>query len=101
MEDQLDRLSRGLAEDMPRRRALKLMGATLGGAILALATAGRAGAAPRECTQCLYGTGQPCNVKTARSIICVEGTGPCPSTNNNGLRLCGTTTFHCPRGCPA
>jgi hypothetical protein len=45
MEDRFDNLAKGLAKGMPRRRALRLIAATIGAGTLALLP-GRAGAAP-------------------------------------------------------
>jgi len=104
MSDEFDRLSKGLAEGMPRSRALKLFAAGLAGSAFAFFT-GTASAAPRTCVTCICGTGRPCNPK---STTCAEVRGfPAEQTcaeacQRQGQRLCGLgNAFHCPRGCPA
>ena len=95
MEERFDRLAKGLEQGMSRRSALRLMGATVGATAFALVT-GRAAAAPRLCRTCSFGTGQPCNV---RSTTCIPASQSCPTSDNNGHRLCGSSVFHCPHGC--
>jgi hypothetical protein len=103
MGESFDNLSKELAQGMPRRRALKLVAAAIGGTSLGLLTAGRAHAAPQTCVTCLYGVGNPCNVKQSsctvvRSFPASQSCPPPPAH----LRFCGTgQTFHCPHGCPA
>jgi hypothetical protein len=102
MEERFDRLAKGLAEGMPRRRALKLLAAGIGAATVGLLT-GTAGAAPRTCVVCQCGTGNPCNVKVTQ---CQEVRGfPAETTCQNfctskSQNLCGVgSPFHCPHGC--
>jgi hypothetical protein len=106
MDEQFDQFAKGLAESgMSRRRALKLMGATVGGAVVAFFTPARAIAAPQTCVTCLCGTGRPCNVKSSVCTV-VRGfsaeqscTQACAKKNQN---LCGLgESFHCPHGCPS
>ena len=103
MEERFDRLAKGLAEGMPRRKALRLLAAGIGAATVGL-LAGTASAAPRTCVTCICGTGKPCNPK---STTCAEVRAfpaettceqACAAANQH---LCGLgQTFHCPHGCP-
>jgi hypothetical protein len=103
MGESFDSMSKEMAQGIPRRKALKLAAAALGGTTFALLTGGRAQAAPRTCVTCLYGTGNPCNVKqsSCTEVRSFPADQSCPSPPGN-LRFCGTgQTFHCPHGCPA
>jgi hypothetical protein len=103
LDDRFDNLAKGLAKGMPRRRALRLLAASIGAGVLALLP-GTAGAAPRTCVTCICGTGRPCNPK---STTCAEVRGfsaeqTCTQAcERAGQRLCGLgNAFHCPQGCP-
>jgi hypothetical protein len=103
MEDNFDRLSKGLAQGMSRGRAIKLVAASVGATMLAAFT-GRASAAPRLCRTCQFGTGRPCNVKRTQ---CTETRGfpspeaACAPLTQPGEKFCGAgQQFHCPSGCP-
>ena len=103
MDDRFDNLAKGLAKGMPRRRALRLMAASIGAATLALLP-GTAGAAPRTCVTCVCGTGNPCNPK---STTCTEVRAFPPETTceqacaKKNQNLCSAgNSFHCPHGCP-
>ena len=98
---EFDELTKALATGHSRRGILKLLGRTFAASAavggVSMLGSGVASAAVRTCTTCSFGTGQPCNVK---STTCVEGgAANCPQSDNNGHKLCGTATFHCPRGC--
>ncbi len=103
MDDRFDNLAKGLAKGMPRRRALRLMAASIGAGVIALLP-GTAGAAPRTCVTCVCGTGRPCNPK---STTCAEVRAfPAETTceqacAKQNLHLCSAgNAFHCPHGCP-
>ena len=103
MDDRFDNLAKGLAKGMPRRRALRLMAASIGAGVIALLP-GTAGAAPQTCVTCVCGTGRPCNPK---STTCAEVRGfPAEQTceqacAKQNLHLCSAgNAFHCPHGCP-
>jgi len=102
----LDALAKGLAEEqISRGTALKRVGATLLGGLLASIPVA-AFAAPRICLTCACGVGQPCNVK---SQVCTEQRGfpsqdaACAAAcNQAGFKFCGgVVQTHCPKGCPA
>lgn len=102
--DQLfDALTKGAANSVNRRQALRGLAAGLGGAMLALVPIGALHADPKTCVICQCGTGKPCNVKLEQ---CQEVRGfsadvTCQDfCTRNGQRLCGTgSPFHCPQGC--
>ena len=104
MAEQFDRVSKSLAEGMPRRQAVKLLLAGIAGTAFALLT-GRAEADPQICVTCYCGNGKPCNVK---SSTCTTMRGfpsaqaACSSAcSKQGQHVCSTgTAFHCPQGCP-
>jgi hypothetical protein len=103
MDDRFDNLAKGLAKGMPRRRALRLIAASIGAGAVALLP-GVASAAPQTCVTCVCGTGNPCNPK---STTCTELRGfpanqtceqACARANQH---LCSAgNAFHCPHGCP-
>jgi hypothetical protein len=103
----LDALAKGLAEErISRGKALKRVGATLLGGLLASIPVA-AFAAPRTCATCQCGVGRPCNVK---QTFCVEVGRGFPSASDQcsalctqaGFKFCGAgTQFHCPQGCTA
>ncbi len=100
-----DAVTKVFAGGTTRRGALGLVGraflASLAvGAVTA--TGSRvANAAPKECLTCCYGTGKPCNENNPHvTCVCSPATAGCPPPRNPGQPLCGSTTFHCPRGCP-
>jgi hypothetical protein len=102
----LDALAKGLAEEqISRGTALKRVGATLLGGLLASIPVA-AFAAPRTCLTCACGVGRPCNVK---SQLCTEQRAfpspeaACAATcTQAGFKFCGgVVQTHCPQGCPA
>jgi hypothetical protein len=69
----LDALAKELAEErISRGTALKRVGATLLGGLLASVPMTAAFAAPRICLTCACGVGRPCNTK---SQVCTEQRG--------------------------
>src|SRR5437868_3303683 len=95
---QFDELTKDLAGAKSRRGFLKgLLSAGLAAVGVGTVLSGVASAAPQMCTNCCYGRGGVCNHQTCS---CVVGTSSaCPPPKNAGQPFCGSSTFHCPRGC--
>lgn len=83
MSSWFDDLSRTLASPMPRRKALRSVGALMGGAFLAGVLAKPAKAAQGGC-------GSPCNVQSD----CTSGT----CTGTGGTCVCGSGLCCCSSG---
>src|SRR5262249_18368802 len=79
MNNQFDELSKGLAQAVTRRQALRRFGAGLAGAALAMLGIGKAQAQPKAHVLCVYHCGSLDRHYLYRSL-CLTGTSTCPST---------------------